>query len=265
MAAQGEKDRRRRDAGQEEEFSYAALSNRWRRERASTQLTHMDGRFYEMFDEHLVQLRDDYQREQAVGPATPKVLILLDELTNLQRVREDLYDLREQKIARSAVVAAREGRPDKSHMTREEEALYDGMLRVLQEARRSLLRKPAPEPAKPLGGPSTPLENVPSPALAAQPASLMPERESATETPLETPPAAAPRTAPPSERVEAASDEVEPARAQARVLVRVTKKVEPFVAPDLRHYRLEAEDVAALPRDVAHVLVARGIAVALSG
>lgn len=276
MAAQldrppGDAHRRRGGAPDEEEFAYAALVNRWRRERATTTLTKMDDGFYAAFDQHLRRLHEDYQREQAANPATPKVLILLDELTNLQRVRQDLYDLREKKIVTAAMIAARDGRPDRNHMTREEDALFDGVLRVLTEGRRAALRTAAPEPPKAPGGPPTPPEPVAAPASAAQPASLLPPPEPAPEAPLAPVAAEAPR-APPAERVagdeaDARADEPAPGKpvGAPRVLVRVKERVEPFVAPDLRHYRLMPEDVAALPRDVAHLLVQRGLATALSG
>jgi hypothetical protein len=47
------------------------------------------------------------------------------------------------------------------------------------------------------------------------------------------------------------------------VLVRVKEAVPPFVGTDLRTYRLGAEDVAAVPKEIAHALVQRGLAVAL--
>ena len=266
----------------EEEFNYASLVNRWRRERANTALTRMEEDFYEAFDRHLRRLHEDYQREQAVNPATAKVLILLDELTNLQRVRDDLYDLRERKVVTAAIIAAREGRIDHQNMTRVEKALFDTLLRTLREARRDLLRAAAPEPAKPAGGPPAPPEpagavlaarlGLDDPGSAppmphAQPAAPLAERaraaEAAPEQPLPgAPPAAPPRAAPPAEEV---APEPERRVGPSRVLVRVRSDVEPFVAPDLRHYRLMSEDVAALPREVAHLLIGRGLATALGG
>lgn len=254
----------------EDEFSYAALVNRWRRERSTTTLTKMDGDFYERFDRYLKEIHDDYQREQAVNPATPKVLILLDELTNLQRVRDDLYNLRERKIVTSALIAARDSRPDKSNLTREEEALYEQVLRALKDARVALLKQenapPHAEVPKAIGGPPTPPDAVTPPAHAAQPAATLPPRaaEAAPEAtlpgaPLLAPTHSAPRAAPEEVTADAAG-ETRRAVASTRMLVRVKTAIEPFVAPDLRHYRLQAEDVAALPREVAHVLIARGLA-----
>lgn len=252
----------------EEDFTYASLVNRWRRERASTALTRMEDDFYDGFDRHLRKLHEEYQREQAVNPATPKVLILLDELTNLQRVRDDLYDLRERKVVTAALIAARDGRPDHAQMTRPEKLVFDAVLRTLRDARHALLRAPPPpEPAKPLGGPPTPPEPAP-PVPHAQPAAPLAERarvaEAAPEQPLPGAPVAHAPRAPP------AAEEVAPEPAERRVgpqrmLVRVRSDVEPFVAPDLRHYRLAAEDVAALPREVAHLLITRGMATALGG
>jgi DNA replication initiation complex subunit (GINS family) len=277
-----DRERRRPSLEDEEEFSYAALVNRWRRERSTTTLTKMDGDFYERFDRYLQQLHADYQREQAVNPATPKVLILLDELTNLQRVRDDLYDLREKKIVTSALIAARDGRPDRSNLTREEGALFDNVLLALQAARQALLKREAAPPRaaapKAPGGPAAPLDPVEAPAHAAQPAAALAERpprpaEAAPEAPLPVAEApAAPRLVAPAPMPEelpggaaavAGESEARRAVAATRVLVRVKSAIEPFVAPDLRHYHLRAEDVAALPREVAHVLIQRGLAATL--
>jgi DNA replication initiation complex subunit (GINS family) len=260
-------------ARDEEVFDYPTLVNKWRRERGATALTKMDAHFYEAFDRHLKQLREDYTREHAANPATPKVLILQDELMNLQRVRDDIYDLREKKIVTSAVIAARGGNPDRGNMTKEEEILFDEILRVLRDARRNLLRRGAPvkEVPRPAsgGGPPTPPEPAAEPSgPAAQPASVLAEggvEAASPEAPLPgSPPPVAHARAPAPETLEAADEPAPPRRmGPSRVLVRMKEPVPSFVAPDLRQYRLAAEDVAALPRDVAHVLIQRGIAHAL--
>ncbi|HET6403206.1 MAG TPA: hypothetical protein VFH78_01060, partial [Candidatus Thermoplasmatota archaeon] len=140
----------------QEEFTYSALVNRWRKERSANALSKMDDRFYEAFDAVLRELREEYAKEHAANPATPKVLILQDELMNLQRVRDDIYDLRERKIVTAAVIAARGGNPDRTTMTKEEDILFEEVLRVLRDARRNLLRRGQPkEPAKPPAGPPT--------------------------------------------------------------------------------------------------------------
>lgn len=240
--------------GDDEDFSYASLVNRWRRERASTSLTKIGETFYETFDAVLKKLHEDYHREHAINPAAPKVLILLDELTNLQRIRDDLYDLRERKVVTASVIAARDGKPDPSHMTRGERLMFDSVLRVLREGRATLLRAqaPAPEPpARPKAGPPLALEPAPTTMAAAQPVAPLVERGRGAE--------AAPESTLPVEEPERRVVGV------GRVLVRVKEDVEPFVAPDLRHYHLRAQDVAALPRDVAHLLITRGFAAALGG
>lgn len=260
----------------EEDFTYPALVNRWRRERAATALTKMDGHFYEAFDQRLRELREEYTREHAVNPATPKVLILQDELMNLQRVREDLYDLRERKIVTAALIAARGGHPDRSHLTKEEDILFDEVLKVLRDARRNLLRRGQPaakEAPKAHAGPPTPPEPVTHAGAAAttsaQPAAVLAERASAADAAPESPlpGAPAPVSAPAKAAESVVAEESAPPRrlGPARVLVRVKQTVAPFVGTDLRQYRLAAEDVAALPREVAHALVQRGFAQALGG
>jgi DNA replication initiation complex subunit (GINS family) len=270
-----------------EDFTYAALVNRWRKERSTAALTKMDGRFYETFDATLRGLRTEYEKEHASNPATPKVLILQDELMNLQRVREDIYDLRERKLVTAAVIAARGGNPDRSAMTKEEDLLFEEFLRTLRDARRNLLRRGQPagvfgaedqagrssrgvakEVIKPLAGPPTPPEPAPEMQRApAQPAATLPYAEPAPEAPL--PGASLPLLAPLAQATEevAASEEArEPRRlGPARVLVRVKQPVAPFVGTDLRTYRLGVEDIAAVPKEIAHALVQRGLAVALGG
>lgn len=254
----------------EEDFRYPALVNRWQRERATVALTKMDGNFYELFDRHLRELVAEYQKEHALNPATPKVLILQDEMSNLQRVRDDLYDLREKKIVTAALIAARGGNPDRSNMTKEEDLLFEEMLRVLRDARRNLLLRgapakelPKPAPAGPPVAPEAPAREV---VNVAQPASDLAQRthapEPAPEAPLVPPPAAAARTpAPAPEAVAMVAEERAPKRmGPARTLVRVLGEVAPFVASDMRQYRVAPEDVVAVPKEIAHVLVGRGLA-----
>lgn len=253
----------------EEDFRYPALVNRWQRERATTALTKMDGNFYAHFDAHLRELVAEYQKEHALNPATPKVLILQDELTNLQRVRDDLYDLREKKIVTLAVIAARGGAPDRNNMAKEEELIFEELLRVLRDARRNVLLRgtPAKELPKPAAGPPTPPDELGREvAAAAAPASVLADRapaaEKAPESPLPGAPVAVPRAqTPAAEQVSAAKEEEAPARlGPARVLVRVLGAVQPFVASDMREYRLAVDDVVAVPKEVAHALAKRGVA-----
>lgn len=256
----------------EDEFTYPALVNRWRRERSTTALTRMDEGFYEAYDAHLRKLREDYQKEHAANPATPKVLILQDELTKLQGVRDDLYDMRERKIMTLALVLARGGNADRANLTKEEDLVLDELVRVLRDARRNLLRRgqpPAVEAPKlaPAGPPTAP-DPVAAPVASAQPASGLAERvaEASAEARLPGAPALAAREAPAAEAMAALDGEPAPRRlAPARMLVRVKTAFGPFVGPDLRHYRLAAEDVAALPKEVAHVLIQRGVAAAIGG
>lgn len=259
----------------EEEYDYATLVTRRKRERASVSLTRMPEGFYDKFDAHLRGLREEYTREHAANPATPKVLILQDELMKLQEARDDIYDVREKKLLTAAIVAARGGNPDRANMTKDEEALFDEVLRTLREARRNMLRRqlappkdatkiaPVASEPKPPAGPPTPPEPAPAPAFAAQPAAVLAVQEAPPEAPL---PGQAAAPAPPApvatEAVSASEDSGAPRRlGPQRALVRVRQAIEPFVGPDLRQYRLLAEDVAAVPREVAQVLVARQLAV----
>ena len=261
-------------AEDDEEYTYASIATRRKRERGSVSLVRLPDDFYERVDAYLRTLREEYQREHASNPATPKVLILQDELVKLQEAREDIYDMRERKLVSAAIVAARGGNPDRGHMTKEEAILFDEVLRTLRESRRNLLRRGAAPPRegpKPVGGPPTAPEPAPMPAFAAQPAAVLAERAPPEEVPPEAPlpgkPPAPPARAPvPAEAVSADEEPPQPRRlSPARLLVRMRQAVEPFVGPDMRQYRLGAEDVAAVPKEVAHLLIARQLAVAVGG
>ncbi|HVL49714.1 MAG TPA: hypothetical protein VM889_14250 [Candidatus Thermoplasmatota archaeon] len=227
-----------------EEVSYEALMNRWRRERSTPTLTKIDPGFYLALEAHLRALSEDYQRESGVNPAAPKAVILQDELRNLQRARDDFYDLREKKIAVAALIGARGGNPDRANMTKGEQELFDEILRAFRDARKNLLKRGEREAAV-----------VPPPPVSAHanPAALLDEMMATTRTGPE--PALTtfqPAEAAPAEAAAPAPHE------PTHALVRVTTEIEPFVASDLKTYQLAEEDVASLPRDTARALVMRG-------
>lgn len=257
-----------------EEVTYESLVNRWKKELRGTAVTRLDPTFYQSVDAHVRQLSEDYQREHALNPSSSRAMMLQDELRNVTRARDDIYDLREKKIAIAALVAARGGNPDKGSFTRGELELYEELVRVLKEGRRSMLKRgerdaSAPSLAPAAGAPPAPPE---PPQFTAPPA-----ERAATATPVEPAPqpeaplpglpvAPAPSSAPEAAPVVVAVDtpQAAPRPRSGRVLVRVTKAVDPFTGSDLRTYRLAAEDVVALPADIAGVLVARGHAVSLT-
>ncbi|MHB8604446.1 MAG: hypothetical protein ACYDCK_04255 [Thermoplasmatota archaeon] len=243
-----------------EDFTYESLVNRWRKETRSDAIGKLDPAFYERFEQHLRALADEVQRENALNAMSPKATILQDELRNLRRARDDIYDARERKIVIASLIAARGGNPDRSALTRGEVELYDELVRTLKEARRTLARRADSAPATsapPLadvvaekgapGAPPEPVANrIASPAAPAARA----QRDPAPTVPEPPLPGLAP----------AAAASAEPDRRDARVYVQVLAAVPPFVASDLRTYALAADDLVALPPEAAALLTERGLA-----
>ncbi|HLE98165.1 MAG TPA: hypothetical protein VI997_12405 [Candidatus Thermoplasmatota archaeon] len=231
-----------------DEVSYETLKGRLYRERRSPALSKIEADFYANAERHLRDLQEEQRREQAANPTSPKAMVLHDELWNLQRVREDLYEIRERKLVAAALTAAKGGNPDRAAMTVPEADLYESLVRSLKDARRAMLKRAAQASAE--GG--APVAASVAEALAGEAAVLVPPVSvTAPADPEPLAVAAAPAEAP-----------LEVGRQRSgRVLVRPLEDLPAFTAPDLRTYRLRAGDLAAVPGEVARALVAGGKAV----
>lgn len=230
-----------------DEVTYETLKGRlYKERRAQLELTKLDPDFYAQAERHLRDLQDLQRRESEANPGSAKAMVLQDELRNLNRVREDIYDLRERKILYAAQVAARGGNPERNAMTAPELVLYEDIVRSLKEARRTMLKRTLP-----VDGPAA----LPPPPLAV----------ALTEATLPIPPASVtPPAEPEGAMAPAAAAAPEPQRSRSgRVLIRPLEDLPAFTAPDMRTYRLRSGDLAAVPSEVAHALVAGGKAVVL--
>lgn len=128
----------------EREVSYESLKNRWQREVSTgpQELTRLAPSFYERVEDYLGELEEEYQREHEIDPTSGKAMLLQDELFNLRKILEDLYEQRERKVLLLALAAARGGDPDRTNMTDGEEALFESVVEALDEGRRRILHRP---------------------------------------------------------------------------------------------------------------------------
>lgn len=216
-----------------EQLNYEVLRKRQQLERGSPRLTRLEPDFYENLELYLKALHEDFQREQAANPGSPKATLLGDELTNTRRLAEDLYEHRERKVVTAALTAARGASPETANMLPDEQALYEGLVALLRDAKRRVLHgrqgpRPAPPPHVPVIGilPSAP-PAAPAPTPAAPGAAAAPE----------------------------------PRARDGRLLVRVLEDVGSFMASDQRAYYVRREEVVSLPADTARILILRGKAV----
>lgn len=213
-----------------EPLNYETLRRKQQLERGSPLLTRLESDFYRNLELYLQGVQEDYQREHAANPSSPKATLLGDELQNTRRLAEDLYEHRERKVVTAALTSARGGVPETSYMLKEEQALYDSLVALLRDTKRRILLRPPPTAkANPPESAALPVGTAPEPGHTAT--------------------------------GQAAAAPAPTNGGNGRLLVRVLEDIGSFAASDLRTYTVQREDVLSLPADTAKILILRGKAV----
>ncbi len=200
----------------------------YRKESQRKALTALPRDFWSRVRGYVGELEGDLRKESAKDPNSAKAALLRDELKKVVKRRNQIYQYRERKMARLAASAASGATVDMEALTPEERASFDAVLEVLQRGRRQAL-----------GGEET-AEKAPEAAPEA-------------------------RGGPPREGSRKPSAKGGGRRQQEReekLLVRILEDVPPFVGVDVT-YELRKEDVVGLPKEVAEVLIGKGVAEAI--
>jgi len=195
----------------------------WRRnELAVRGLAKIPSEFYSATSTYLTELRRSYESELRENPSGRKGEISRQTYARAIQVARDIVEGRAQKVLNAAFQASIGGSRDVANALPEERALFDQVLSVLLEVRRSSSPYLEPAPVSPTGGVPRPTE-APTPAPSAPPAR---------------PPAVAPtaRARPPL------------------VYVRVLKDSRP-VEVGTETIVLKADDILSLPAETAKLLV----------
>lgn len=108
--------------------------------RKNRALTKLQLDFYSELGEYLSKLEQEFQAEYKARPSSQKALLLREELERAKRLTELIYSEREEKILSAACSAARGGKPDLKHLSKEEKKLYDELLSSLTRTRAQLFR-----------------------------------------------------------------------------------------------------------------------------
>ena len=101
-------------------------------------LTEIEPDFYSNLMSHLNKLQTTFEEEYKVNPASPKTMLLRDELNKAKTLSEKVFEIREEKVVMATLSAIKGGKPDLKFMVNEEKMLYRHLLNVLKENREQI-------------------------------------------------------------------------------------------------------------------------------
>ena len=149
-------------------MDFRRVSRIYREESRRKALTRMEPGFYGKFVAYLEDLEAKCAAETKKDFNSAKAVLLRDELRKVLRKREQIYAIRERKIAMLALAKVGGGPADTSVLTEEERNLYDGLVRILSESREAALGSPvAVEPVAREAKEAPPEEETEAPAAEA--------------------------------------------------------------------------------------------------
>lgn len=211
----------------EDAVSYEALQELLRSERRSNRITPVPPGFWNQLQGFLRAVEDEFRDAQRDDPFSKKAIMLTDRIKNARHAAENVWALRERKLAMLALAHAKDGgQPD--GLTTREANLYDKLLRSLQENRSEIFGATRLPPTK---APRAEISSRHEPEEEPEPPIEPPEEEFAT-VPADKP------------------DE-------EMVTIRATSDIPPFVGPDMETYLLKQGDLATVPEGIANLLVRR--------
>lgn len=114
------------------EIGFSEVSEAHRSERRSKVLTKLPSGFYEETEKHLTELREEYGK----GGSGPQTMMLLDEIGKIEKRMKMIYEIRERKIALSAL-SHLGGAKVPENMTSRDRALFDELVDALGHYRSS--------------------------------------------------------------------------------------------------------------------------------
>jgi DNA replication initiation complex subunit (GINS family) len=210
----------------------------WRRNEAAVRgLAKLPHDFYATTQAYLADVRRSYEADLRENPSGRKGEISRQTYQRASQVARDIVEGRVQKLLTAAFQASIGGARDVPNALPEERAMFDQVLRILLEHRRTAAPYIEPTSAVP-------------PGTAVHPASA--------PRPSEAPPTPAPPPAPPL--TTAAPPPARPARATpALTYVRIVKDGRPIEVGS-ETIDLRADDIVSLPPETAKLLIDAQIA-----
>ena len=127
-----------------DELSYKFLRRIQQLEKNSPMLTNIDSDFYYKLSDYLNSLEMAAKNEN--DPQKNK--LINDEVQNIKKIANSIYDLREKKIVQSALSKSRGGKPDIKNMLDVEKTMYDSIVELIMQSRRNIFNKKSSESNK---------------------------------------------------------------------------------------------------------------------
>ncbi len=142
-------------AGEAVEFK--RVSQIYREESRRKTLTRLEPDFYGQLAGYIEDLQKRSAKATKADFNSPKAVLLRDELRKVERKRDQIYAIRERKVAMLALAKVGGGPVDVSVLTTEEKALFEGLVDIFQRGREAsggaaptapaeALEEPEPEP-----------------------------------------------------------------------------------------------------------------------
>lgn len=231
-----------------EPLTFRDVTEVYRRERRSKDITDIRSDFYQAIRKFLDELRKDNEEEMCQDPFSLKALSISDTMKKVRSKAVQIFEMRAEKILLMALRASSGAKVETDKFAREERAIYADALELLSSNRNALLFQQKLQKATP----------TPSPEDHAS--EEVPEDEVQIENKVDQP-----QEILVVEDVQVNIDKIEaPAVVEPvledQILVRVIEDIPPFAGPE-RDYVLSKEDVVLLPSVIARALVSRGKAV----
>ena len=157
---------------------FTVVSEVYRNERRSKVLTKLPINFYPKAEEYLAMQREEYSQAILI-PSNPKTMMLQDQIKKVEKRLKHIYEIRERKIALSALDRMG-GSNVPEHMTRKDKELYELLVIALKSFREGV--EPPAVPERPKAAPRAEPMPVPQPVVKEAQAQIMePEPETSVD------------------------------------------------------------------------------------
>ena len=214
---------------------FTVVSEVYRNERRSKVLTKLPINFYHKAEEYLATQREEYSQAILI-PSNPKTMMLQDQIKKVEKRLKHIYEIRERKIALSALDRMG-GASALEHMTRKDKELYELLVTALKSFREGV--EPPAVPERPKAARVEPIP-APQPVIKEAQAQIMEQEPEIEQMP--------PRE---DERPSAKEPKDE------SIVVHVLEDIPSFVGAE-HTYDLKKDDMVTLPSQFANLLSSNG-------
>ena len=124
---------------EKEEINYKTLRRIQQAEQAAAGFTKIDTLFYQDLSKYMKNLENSVKDEK--NPQ--KLRLFSDEIVNISKIANGIYELREKKIVQAALSTVRGGTPELRNLLDAEKKLYDTLVEHITASRKEILEEPS--------------------------------------------------------------------------------------------------------------------------